>query len=435
MGQRRSAQNVVRRAWCALYRTLPMNSPLLSLCVPTYNRARYLDSLLSALAAQMFDFPYAYEIVISDNGSQDETPEVIARHAGLLPIRAIRHAETIGCYPNVIFAMTQAQGRYMMYLADDDCVLGDPLAEVVAAMEADPQVVISYAPWLLYDLVEQKARGQFYQVPHDLHIERGQHGELLGHILRHHVFPEIYVARTDAMMRLMPRVNDIAFYAFAQAADYLALGAVSIRAQPFYVAITRYFEDETRSQVGNGEVEIAWDRYRGGLEYLMARAGDAIGSEERAGFHLRIQQMIAVRMSVAIRLRHHHGRDPIDTHALAMRLKGMGYEHLLHAPLDTLAAQATLHFLLHDEALNRSRSALVCVGPFDAGARDYLLRHSTRKVDFVDQAAPDSSLQDAVLFVSDRALCELPSANDAQARNLHVVHERDLCGRFGLASA
>ena len=41
----------------------------------------------------------------------------------------------------------------------------------------------------------------------------------------------------------------------------------------------------------------------------------------------------------------------------------------------------------------------------------------------------------AVLFVTDRALCELPSANDAQARNLHVVHERDLCGRFGLASA
>jgi poly(ribitol-phosphate) beta-N-acetylglucosaminyltransferase len=412
-----------------------MTTPLLSLCVPTYNRARYLDSLLGTLASQMSDFPYPYEIVVSDNGSGDSTPAVVARHAEVLPIRSLRHPETIGCYPNVIFAMTQARGRYMMYLADDDCVLGEPLAEVLAAMEADPEVVITYAPWLLYDLVDQRSQGQFYQVPHDLRIGRGQHGELLGYILRHHVFPEIYVARTDAMMRLMPRVNDIAFYAFAQAADYLAQGAVSIRARPFYVSMTRYFADENRSQVGNGEVEIAWDRYRGGLEYLMARAGDGIGVEERAGFHLRIQQMIAVRMSVAIRLRHLNQRDPIDTHALAMRLKGMGYEQLLHVPLETLAAHATLHFLLHDEALNRSRSRLICVGPFDAGARDYLRRHSSRAVEFIDQTPAVEALHDAVLFVSDRALCELPSANDAQARNLHVVREADLCLRFGLASA
>lgn len=412
-----------------------MTTPLLSLCVPTYNRARYLDSLLGTLAAQMRDFPYTYEIVVSDNGSSDATPDIVARHAAALPIRSLRHPETIGCYPNVIFAMTQARGRYMMYLADDDCVLGEALAPVLAAMEADPEVAITYAPWLLYDLVDQRSQGQFYQVPQDLRIERGQHGELLGHILRHHIFPEIYVARTEAMMRLMPRVNDIAFYAFAQAADYLAQGAVSIRAQPFYVSMTRYFADENRSQVGNGEVEIAWDRYRGGLEYLMARAGSAIGAEERAGFHLRIQQMIAVRMSVAIRLRHLHQRDPINTHALAMRLKGMGYEQLLHVPLETLAAQATLHFLLHDEALNRNRSKLVCIGPFAAGARDYLRRHSARAVEFTEQSPPAEALHDAVLFVSDRALIEMPSANDAQARNLQVVRESDLCSRFGLASA
>ena len=145
-----------------------------------------------------------------------------------------------------------------------------------------------------------------------------------------------------------------------------------VRKQPFYVAITRYFADETRSQVGNGEVEIAWDRYRGGLEYMMARAGAAIGAEERAGLHLRIQHLIAVRMSVAIRLRHAQGKDPLDVHTLAMRLKGMGYEHLLPVPMQVLASQATLHFLLQDPALNRGMERLVCVGPLDAGAKEYL---------------------------------------------------------------
>ena len=411
-----------------------MTSPLISLCVPTYNRGRYLASLLSSLVTQLEGFPYPFEIVISDNGSSDDTPQVVQRFLDVLPIRSIRHEETIGCYPNVIFAMTQARGRYMMYLADDDCVLGDSLAEAVADMEADPAVVITYAPWMLYDLIDQKAQGQFYQVPHDLRIERGGHAEFLGHVLRHHIFPEIYIARTEVMTRLMPRVNDIAFYAFSQAADYLNQGAVLIRQKPFYVAITRYFADETRSQVGNGEVEIAWDRYRGGLEYMMARAGTSIGAEERAGFHLRIQQLIAVRMSVAIRLRHAQGKDPIDNHTLAMRLKGMGYEHLLPVPMANLASLATLHFLMQDAALNRGMQRLVCVGPFDPGAKDYLKRHAQQPVDFLNQA-PKASVTNALLFVSDRITDFDPSPEERQSRNLQIVRERDLCERFGLVAA
>lgn len=411
-----------------------MTSPLLSLCIPTYNRGRYLASLLGTLVQQFEGFPYAYEIVISDNGSSDDTPQVVERFRDLLPIRAIRHPETIGCYPNVVFAMTQARGRYMMYLADDDCLLGEPLAQAVAAMEADPEVVITYAPWMLFDLIDQQPQGQFYQVPQDLRIARGQHAELLGHVLRHHIFPEIYIARTEVMLRLMPRVNDIAFYAFSQAADYLAQGAVLIRQQSFYVAITRYFADETRSQVGNGEVEVAWDRYRGGLEYMMARAGASIGAEERAGLHLRIQQLIAVRMSVAIRLRHARGLDPVDNHTLAMRLKGMGYEHLLPVPMATLASAATLHFLLRDAALNRGMQRLVCVGPFDPDAKAYLKRHAQRPVDFVNQA-PRAAMKDSLLFISDQITDFEPSLEERQQRNLQVVRERDLCERFGLVPA
>jgi hypothetical protein len=39
--------------------------------------------------------------------------------------------------------------------------------------------------------------------------------------------------------------------------------------------------------------------------------------------------MIAVRMSVAVRLRHLKKRNPLDTYYIATRLKGMGYENLL----------------------------------------------------------------------------------------------------------
>ena len=409
-----------------------MSTPTVSFCIPTFNRSRYLESLLETLTLQLNGFPYPFEIVIADNASPDRTGGVVQGFAGRLPIRYLRHDHNIGCFPNVQFVMLQAAGRYVVYLSDDDCVLGEPLARAVAAMEADPAIAVTYAPWLLYDLVDQQPLGQFYQVPQDLRVPRGGHAVLLDHILRHHIFPEIHIARRDILQRLMPRINEHAFYAFVQAADYLGQGDVLIQREPFYVSITRYFADEQRDQAGSEEVEYAWDRYRGGLEYLMACAGNGIGAEERAGFALRIQQMIAVRMSVAIRLRHAGHKDPVDTYTIAMRLRGMGYEHLNPVPMPQLASQATLHFLLRDPLLNRGIEQLVCVGRFDAGAAGYLKSHATVPVRFANGPPDAHTLRNTLLFVSEEQdEFDLDETLRA-AHNLQLVRERDLCARFGL---
>ena len=54
--------------------------PLISICIPTYNRAELLDYCLENLAA-LKDCGRPVEIVISDNGSTDRTPEVIEAHS------------------------------------------------------------------------------------------------------------------------------------------------------------------------------------------------------------------------------------------------------------------------------------------------------------------------------------------------------------------
>ena len=212
-----------------------MTQPLVSFCIPTFNRCRYLESLFASLSDQLDGFRYAFEIVVADNASPDATGDVVRHYQAHLPIRYIRHGENIGCFPNVQFVMMQAAGRYVVYLSDDDCILGAQVASTIARMEADPGIAVVFAPWKLFDLVAQKEQGQFYDVPHDLRVERDRHGELLDHILRHHIFPEIHIARRDALARLMPRINEHAFYAFVHAADYLSLGAVLIQKEPFYV--------------------------------------------------------------------------------------------------------------------------------------------------------------------------------------------------------
>jgi ABC-type amino acid transport substrate-binding protein len=102
--------------------------------------------------------------------------------------------------------------------------------------------------------------------------------------------------------------------------------------------------------------------------------------------------------------------------------------------MDVLAAQATLHFLLKDAALNRGMQRMVCVGEFDTHVADYLAQHAERPVEFL-RDAPAAPLQDALLYVSDRLVGFDPDVAEQQARNLHVVRERDLCERFGLATA
>lgn len=407
-------------------------SPLVSFCIPTYKRSRYLQSLLEGLTDQLAGFPYPFEVVIADNASPDSTESVVGSFMQALPIRYLRHARNIGGFPNFQYVMAQAAGRYVVYVADDDCLMGEQVAATIAKMEADPGIVVVYAPWILFDLISQQQVGQFYHVPHDLRIERNEHGQLLDHILRHHIFPEVQITRRDVLQRLMPRIHENAFFAFVHAADYLTQGAVLIQKTPYYAAITRYFADETRDQLGNDEVEVAWDRYRGGLEYLAARGSANVSAEERLGFNARVQQMIAVRMSVAIRIRHQKGRNPVDTYMLAMRLRGMGYESLCPVPLKTLASEASVHFLMSDVELNRGVRQLVCVGDLATPIKDYLRERTPHPIEFVISPPEASRLADTLVFLCGNTVRPVDYDQRFLARNCRSVTETELFDKYAI---
>jgi len=54
--------------------------PLLSICIPTYNRAEYLDKCLASIVSQKEFRGGNVEIVISDNASTDNTEDVVNRY-------------------------------------------------------------------------------------------------------------------------------------------------------------------------------------------------------------------------------------------------------------------------------------------------------------------------------------------------------------------
>ena len=109
--------------------------PLLTIAVPTYNRAWCLKDLLSALVDQIKDEPRV-ELIISDNGSTDETPSMIRDFVSQgLRARYIRNTENIGPDANFVQCFEQARGKYVWLFSDDDIIIPGALAKILAYCE------------------------------------------------------------------------------------------------------------------------------------------------------------------------------------------------------------------------------------------------------------------------------------------------------------
>jgi glycosyltransferase involved in cell wall biosynthesis len=122
--------------------------PTLTIAIPTWNRAPYLRLNLEQLAAQFPAVARKVEILISDNCSTDETPEVVNGFvAHGLPIRYIRNPENIGSDCNIAQCFNEAAGRYVLILGDDDLLVDGALGILLALLENKRYGVLSMRPY------------------------------------------------------------------------------------------------------------------------------------------------------------------------------------------------------------------------------------------------------------------------------------------------
>lgn len=105
---------------------------LLSVCIPTFNRAGLLGKTLDALCAQMSP---DMEIIVSDNASTDATSSVISSaEQKCTDLRAYRNEENVGLDANTLLAIRRAQGEYCWLLSDDDIVLPGALVRILSVL-------------------------------------------------------------------------------------------------------------------------------------------------------------------------------------------------------------------------------------------------------------------------------------------------------------
>jgi glycosyltransferase involved in cell wall biosynthesis len=102
--------------------------------ITTYNRAAYLDGALESIYAQTFT---DYEVLVVDDGSTDDTADVLARHGDR--IRVVRQ-ENLGRSGARNTAVREARTPYISFLDSDDRWLPDKLARQVPVLEGDARV-------------------------------------------------------------------------------------------------------------------------------------------------------------------------------------------------------------------------------------------------------------------------------------------------------
>lgn len=124
-------------------------NPLVSIAVPTRNRAADLRESLENICGQ--DYP-RLEILISDNGSTDDT-EQVCRAAAVADsrIRYIRHAENIGLHGNHNFCMDEARGEFLCFFHDHDRRDSRFVSKHVAFLQRHPRVGLVGSDWSLVD--------------------------------------------------------------------------------------------------------------------------------------------------------------------------------------------------------------------------------------------------------------------------------------------
>ena len=133
-----------------------MNIPILSICIPTYNRANYLDECLNSLCLTAPSILQEIEVIISDNASPDATPQTVEKYKTQLPIRYFRNSENIGGERNFLAAAQRASTGYVWVFGDDDIFEPEAIASAIEHIKQGfDLIVLNYSLWSL-DMATKK---------------------------------------------------------------------------------------------------------------------------------------------------------------------------------------------------------------------------------------------------------------------------------------
>jgi glycosyltransferase involved in cell wall biosynthesis len=131
--------------------------PLISVCIPTYNRAKLLPELLESILSQDFE---DFEVVICENDSpeREKIRAIVDDYKKRTPrmIRYFENENNIGYDANIRKLVNCATGEYLFFTGNDDLLAPGALAAVASAVKRYKNVGVVLRTYATFDETPDK---------------------------------------------------------------------------------------------------------------------------------------------------------------------------------------------------------------------------------------------------------------------------------------
>lgn len=119
-----------------------ISSPLVSICIPTFNGGKFLSKALASVIQQTY---LNLEIVVSDDNSKDNTIEILKKFKknNRIPVHIYHHCPS-GIGANWNNCIKHSNGKYIKFLFQDDVLYADCISKMVEISESDKQIGLVY---------------------------------------------------------------------------------------------------------------------------------------------------------------------------------------------------------------------------------------------------------------------------------------------------
>ena len=279
---------------------------MLSICIPTFQRALILEDCLARLSPELDKIEGGAEVVVSDNASTDESWGVVAA-AGETDhrIRYDRLPENRGGHANYRNCVRLARGDIIVCLADDDTIIGEALNEHVQRMAAEPNLASIYTDSIAWDDQAKVELHRYFGLTEPVEFEN-QPLELVNFVLEKMLPPEIGVFRKDALIRAqVPAARAFGYH--ANLMRFAALCKVRFDPLAFYREHRIMRPGLSRPNTANMDMALQYigDEQRLGLEAMVLLAlqdagMDRLPDDWRANVHAAIDRMLHTRTTLEI---------------------------------------------------------------------------------------------------------------------------------------
>lgn len=123
-------------------RVVDYDPPLVSICIPTFNAARWIRESLTSAQAQTYQ---PIEILVVDDASTDDTVELVESLRNVRT-RIIVNELNLGMVNNWNKCVTLAQGKFVKFLFQDDLLYPECVQEMMRPFLADESMGLVFSP-------------------------------------------------------------------------------------------------------------------------------------------------------------------------------------------------------------------------------------------------------------------------------------------------